>query len=55
MFFTGTAAEITPIKSVDRILIGDGKRGPVTKRLQDKFFGLFSDNTDDKYSWLDSI
>ena len=55
MFFTGTAAEITPIKSVDRILVGDGKRGPVTKRLQDKFFGLFSDNTDDKYSWLDSI
>ena len=55
MFFTGTAAEITPIKSVDRILIGDGNRGPVTKRLQDKFFGLFSDNTDDKYSWLESI
>ena len=55
MFFTGTAAEITPIKSVDRIIIGQGKRGPITQKLQDEFFGLFSDSTDDKYSWLDSI
>ena len=55
MFFTGTAAEITPIKSVDRIIIGQGKRGPITQKLQDEFFGLFSGSTDDKYSWLDSI
>jgi branched-chain amino acid aminotransferase len=55
MFFTGTAAEITPIKSVDRITIGQGKRGPITQKLQDEFFGLFSGSTDDKYSWLDSI
>ncbi len=45
MFFTGTAAEITPIKSVDRIEIGEGRRGPITKQLQDSFFGLFSDKT----------
>jgi len=55
MFFTGTAAEITPIKSVDRIIIGQGKRGPITQKLQNEFFGLFSGSTDDKYSWLDSI
>ncbi len=40
LFFTGTAAEVTPIRSVDRITIGDGKRGEVTKRLQDEFFAV---------------
>lgn len=40
MFFTGTAAEITPIRSVDRITIGEGKRGEVTKRLQEVFFQI---------------
>lgn len=40
LFFTGTAAEITPIRSVDRITIGAGKRGEVTKRLQDEFFAV---------------
>jgi len=39
-FFTGTAAEITPIRSVDRITVGEGKRGPVTKQLQDEFFKI---------------
>lgn len=39
-FFTGTAAEITPIRSVDRIVIGEGKRGPLTKILQDEFFKI---------------
>jgi len=39
-FFTGTAAEITPIRSVDRITVGQGKRGPITKRLQDEFFKI---------------
>ena len=38
LFFTGTAAEVTPIRSVDRITVGEGKRGEVTKRLQDEFF-----------------
>ena len=40
MFFTGTAAEITPIRTVDRITIGAGKRGDITKRLQDEFFKI---------------
>ena len=55
MFFTGTAAEITPIRSVDRIEIGSGTRGPVTKQLQDEFFGLFSGETDDAHGWLEGI
>lgn len=40
LFFTGTAAEITPIRSVDRITVGAGKRGEVTKRLQEEFFKI---------------
>ncbi len=55
MFFTGTAAEITPIRSVDRIEIGDGKRGPITKQLQDAFFGLFSGETEDTEGWLERL
>lgn len=55
MFFTGTAAEITPIRSVDRIKIGEGKRGPITKQLQDAFFGLFSGATEDTEGWLEGV
>ncbi len=55
MFFTGTAVEITPIRSVDRIEIGAGRRGPVTKRLQDAFFGLFSGRTEDRLGWLEGL
>jgi branched-chain amino acid aminotransferase len=55
MFFTGTAAEITPIRSVDRIQVGEGKRGPLTRQLQDAFFGLFSGDTEDGEGWLESL
>ena len=55
MFFTGTAAEITPVRSVDRIDVGDGRRGPVTKQMQDAFFGLFSGETEDTEGWLEGI
>ena len=55
MFFTGTAAEITPVRSVDRIIVGNGKRGEITKRLQDEFFGLFSGKTSDPNNWLEDI
>lgn len=55
MFFTGTAAEITPIRSVDRIEIGSGSRGPITEQLQSAFFGLFNGNTEDSDGWLESI
>lgn len=55
LFFTGTAAEITPIRSVDNITIGAGHRGPLTTKLQDAFFGLFSGTTEDKYGWLEPV
>ncbi|HEY6451652.1 MAG TPA: branched-chain amino acid transaminase [Steroidobacteraceae bacterium] len=55
VFFTGTAAEITPIRSVDRITVGAGRRGPITERLQRAFFGLFSGATPDAWSWLDYV
>lgn len=55
LFFCGTAVEITPIRSVDRIQIGDGKRGPITKQLQDAFFGLFSGDTEDSDGWLEPL
>jgi branched-chain amino acid aminotransferase len=51
-FFTGTAAEITPIRSVDRIPVGDGKRGEVTRRLQERFFAITSGEAEDRYGWL---
>ena len=55
IFFTGTAAEITPIRSVDRIIIGNGKRGAMTSELQNKFFGLFSGDTKNYDHWLESV
>jgi branched-chain amino acid aminotransferase len=53
MFLTGTAAEVTPVRSVDRITVGAGKRGPVTEALQAAFFGLFNGKTPDKWGWLE--
>ena len=55
VFFTGTAAEVTPIRSVDRIPVGSGKRGPVTERLQKDFFGLISGTVEDRYGWLTPV
>jgi branched-chain amino acid aminotransferase len=55
LFFTGTAAEVTPIRSVDRIEIGCGSRGPITHQLQTDFFGLFSGATEDKWCWLEPL
>jgi branched-chain amino acid aminotransferase len=52
IFFTGTASEITPVRSVDRIVIGSGKRGVVTKAVQDEFFALTSGQKPDRYGWL---
>ncbi len=53
LFMCGTAAEITPIRSVDGRTIGAGKPGPITKKLQDLFFGLFSGETPDTHGWLE--
>jgi branched-chain amino acid aminotransferase len=55
VFFTGSAAEITPIKSIDRITIGSGKRGPITKQLQEEFFAYINGEREDKYKWLTYI
>jgi branched-chain amino acid aminotransferase len=52
LFFTGTAAEVTPIRSVDRIIIGPGHRGPVTAALQEAFFAIVQGQTEDRYGWL---
>ncbi len=55
VFFTGSAAEITPIRSIDKIKIGIGKRGPVTKALQERFFGILAGEVEDKYKWLTMV
>jgi branched-chain amino acid aminotransferase len=54
IFLTGTAAEVTPVRSVDRITIGAGKRGPITEVLQSAFFGLFTGKTPDTHGWLEA-
>lgn len=55
LFMCGTAAEITPIRSVDGRTIGDGTAGPVTRRMQALFFGLFDGSTPDRYGWLEPL
>ena len=52
LFFTGTAAEVTPIRSVDRITVGRGSRGEITKKLQDRFFAILNGESDDANGWL---
>ncbi|WP_251358667.1 branched-chain amino acid transaminase [Kangiella sp. TOML190] len=55
LFFTGTATEIVPIRSVDGLTIGSGRAGNITKQLQQAFFGLFSGETEDQWGWLDYL
>ena len=52
LFMTGTAAEVTPVRSVDGIEIGTGKRGPITKAVQDEFFSIVKGEKPDRYGWL---
>ena len=54
-FMTGTATEIVPVKTVDGLPVGTGDRGPITKQLQERFFGLFTGETEDKYNWLEPV
>jgi branched-chain amino acid aminotransferase len=54
-FFTGTACEVTPIRSVDRIQIGNGERGPITALLQEKYMNIVQGKAMDKYGWLTYI
>lgn len=55
IFMCGTAAEITPVSSVDRMQIGEGRRGPITEEIQKAFFGLFNGETEDKWGWLTPV
>ncbi|NNJ66296.1 MAG: branched-chain-amino-acid transaminase [Xanthomonadales bacterium] len=55
IFMTGTAAEVTPVRQVDYLVIGEGGCGPVTRRLQDEFFGLFDGRTRDDWGWLEPV
>jgi branched-chain amino acid aminotransferase len=55
IFFTGTAAEITPVRSVDRLAVGNGGRGPLTKAIQDIFFGIVQGKLPDKWNWLTPV
>ncbi|ALT00205.1 branched-chain amino acid transaminase [Lacimicrobium alkaliphilum] len=51
----GTAAEVTPVRSVDGIKVGNGARGPITEKVQSAFFGLFDGTTEDKWGWLTPV
>ena len=53
VFFSGTAAEITPVRSVDRIKVGSGRRGPIAEKLQKRFFSIIQG--DDPYGWLTPV
>ena len=55
VFFSGTAVEVTPIRSIDRIQIGTGKRGPITEKLQKAFFNLVEGKIPDTHGWLTPV
>ena len=55
VFFTGSAAEVTPIRSVDKIPIGSGRRGPIVKKLQEAFFAYINGEREDTFHWLTYI
>jgi branched-chain amino acid aminotransferase len=55
VFFSGTAVEITPVRSVDRIPIGKGHRGPVTEKLQKEFFSITTGAKHDRHGWLSAV
>jgi len=55
VFFSGTAAEITPIRSIDRYTIGKGRRGPVAEALQKEFFAIVEGRAEDRYGWLTPV
>ncbi len=55
VFFTGTAAEVTPIRSIDKIKVGDGSVGPVTKAIQKEFFGIVEGRMPDRHNWFTPV
>lgn len=54
-FFTGTAVEVTPIRSIDRVQVGEGKPGPITRRLTEEYLALTRGRTPDRYGWLTHV
>jgi len=55
VFFVGTAVEVTPIRSVDRVKVGRGRRGPITEAIQQRFFQIVNGEAPDTHGWLQSI
>ena len=55
IFLTGTAAEVTPVRSIDRITIGEGRRGPVTSLIQKAFFDYVQGKVDDRFGWMTAV
>jgi branched-chain amino acid aminotransferase len=55
VFFTGTAAEVTPIRSIDRIVIGNGKPGEITRKIADEYFGIANGLKADRFGWLTPV
>ena len=55
VFFTGTAAEITPIRTVDKIAVGDGKTGPITRALHKEFFNIVEGRVPDRHGWFTQV
>lgn len=55
IFFSGTAAEVTPIRSVDRIVVGPGHRGPITEKIQSRFFAIVEGKHQDEFGWLTPV
>lgn len=55
VFFTGTAAEITPIRSVDKVTVGAGRRGPITELIQKNFFEIVNGDVEDRFGWLTPV
>jgi len=55
VFFSGTAAEVSPIRSIDRVVIADGKTGEITKKIADEFFGIANGLKPDRFGWLTPV
>ena len=55
VFFAGTAVEITPIRSIDKVKVGNGSRGAITKKLQDEFYALTGGTKEDRHNWLTPV
>ena len=55
LFFSGTAAEITPIRSVDKITVGHGVAGPITKAVRKEFYGIVNGVVEDRFNWMTPV